>query len=108
MMALLLAATAGALLAPLARDGGPAAPSGPARPAADAADAERLRRPLTLRDCIAIALENNLPLKIAEAELRRARGLHAASLGRFLPVLSASASRERTVERTAQRDDAGV
>ena len=108
-MALLLAATATALLAPgPARDARPEAREGPAREPADVAEPDRLRRPLTLRDCIAIALEKNLTLKIAEAELRRARGLHTASLGRFLPVLSASASRQRSVERTAKLDDTGA
>src|SRR5256885_17189609 len=108
MMALLLAATATALLGPgPARDARPDARAGAAREPADVAEADRLRRPLTLRACSPIALEKNLPLKIAEAGLRPARGLQTASTGRVLPALGASGSRELGVRRTAKQEETG-
>lgn len=47
-----------------------------------------LQRPLTLQDCIGIALSKNLSLKLAEKDLARAEAVHAGSYGAYLPLLT--------------------
>lgn len=102
-----------ALAAGLASTAFPAPDAAAAGTAADVSRDERelaarLARPLTLPDCIAIALKKNIPLKIAEAELQRAHGASVASLGKFLPVLTGSASEEHFRDHTVALDDTGA
>lgn len=47
-----------------------------------------MQKPLTLSDCIRIALTRNIALRISQGDYNRAKALHAGSYGRFLPVLS--------------------
>lgn len=60
-----------------------------------------VQRPLTLEDCIRIALSQNISLRIARGDLERADAAHAGSYGRFLPVFSLDGGRvnELTGER---------
>lgn len=63
---------------------------------------ELLKRPLSLEDCLQIALSKNLQLAIA----RNQRDMVAASLsgsyGTYFPVLSINSSRKASVERTIE------
>jgi len=52
-----------------------------------------VQKPLTLNDCIRIALAKNLSLRIAHSDLDRAEAAHAGSYGRFLPVFSLDGAR---------------
>ncbi len=72
-----------------------------------------VQRPLTLDDCIRIALAKNISLRIAHGDLDRAEAAHAGSYGRFLPVFSLDGSRvnnmtgeRRIVERRLVPDPA--
>lgn len=47
-----------------------------------------LQRPLTLEDCLGIALAKNLTLKVAEKDLARAEALRGGSFGAYLPLLT--------------------
>lgn len=47
-----------------------------------------LQRPLTLEDCLGIALAKNLALKVAEKDLARAEALRGGSFGAYLPLLT--------------------
>ncbi len=47
-----------------------------------------LQRPLTLEDCLGIALAKNLALKQVEKDLARAEALHGGSFGAYLPLLT--------------------
>lgn len=63
---------------------------------------EMLKRPLSLEDCLQIALSKNLQLALA----RNQRDMVAASLsgsyGTYFPVLSINSSRKASVERTIE------
>lgn len=62
--------------------------------------AEALQRPLTLEDCIGIALRKNISLQQSNLDVRRAEALRAGSYGRFLPVFSLTGSRENSSLQT--------
>lgn len=47
-----------------------------------------LQRPLTLEDCLGIALAKNLTLKQAEKDLARAQAARSGSWGAYLPLLT--------------------
>jgi outer membrane protein TolC len=47
-----------------------------------------LQRPLSLEDCLGIALSKNLTLKQAEKDLARAEATHSGSFGAYLPLLT--------------------
>ncbi|MEK7727158.1 MAG: TolC family protein [candidate division KSB1 bacterium] len=47
-----------------------------------------LQRPLTLEDCLGIALCKNLTLKVVEKDLARAEATHSGSFGAYLPLLT--------------------
>jgi outer membrane protein TolC len=66
-----------------------------------------LRRPLTMNDCIDLALRNNIQLKLARADLSRAHGSYVASLAKFTPVLSGSARQEHNEDRVVAVDSTG-
>ncbi|RMG68911.1 MAG: TolC family protein [Calditrichaeota bacterium] len=59
---------------------------------------EVLKRPLTLEDCIRIALSENVSLQIVEGDLYAAESDVSGSYGTFLPVLSLNASRTQSEE----------
>ena len=88
----------------LAAAGAAAGASAPAPSGADEAPLV-FTRPLTLPDCVDLALRNNLPLKIARGELTRAHGAYVSSLVKFTPVVSGSASQQHSGDRV---DTSGV
>jgi len=61
-----------------------------------------VQRPLTLNDCIRIALSKNISLRLAQGDLNRAEAAQAGTYGRFLPVFSLEGTRTNnfTGERT--------
>ncbi len=59
---------------------------------------EVLKRPLTLEDCIRIALSENVSLQIVEGDLYAAESDVSGSYGTFYPVLSLNASRTQSEE----------
>ena len=80
-----------------------------AAPAAGAGDSALvLTRPLTLDACVDLALRNNIPLRIARAELNRAHGSYVSSLAKFTPVLSGGASQQHVDDRLRAVDTSGV
>ncbi|MCG8605373.1 TolC family protein, partial [bacterium] len=54
------------------------------------------QRPLTLEDCIRIALAKNISLKITRDDYLKAEASHSGTRSIFYPTLSFSAQRERT------------
>ncbi len=67
--------------------------------------AAALQRPLTLEDCIGIALRKSIPLRIAQGDLERAEAARAGSYGAFLPVFSLDASRDNSLSEDAKGFD---
>jgi HAE1 family hydrophobic/amphiphilic exporter-1 len=65
-------------------------------------------RPLALHDCVDLAFRHNLALRIARAELTRARGTYVSSLAKFTPVLSGSAQQRHADDRLTTTDTSGV
>jgi len=63
-----------------------------------------LQRPLSMEDCIRIALAKNIGLRMASRDLARTEALHAGSYGRFLPVLSLEGTRINSLLEVASRD----
>jgi len=57
------------------------------------------KKPLTLNDCIRIALAKNIALRIACGDLSRAEALHAGSYGKFLPVFSVEGAKTNSLEK---------
>lgn len=47
-----------------------------------------MQRPLTLEDCLGIALSKNIALKLVEKDLARAEAARSGSLGAYLPLLT--------------------
>lgn len=98
------------LLGLLAASGSPAQTEGnvPAAPgeffykaySAEEIDAA-LQRPLTLTDCIGIALSRNIALRVAQRDYASAQKAHAGSYGRFLPVFTLEATR---INETVKED----
>jgi outer membrane protein TolC len=62
-------------------------------------------RPLRLPECIDLALRNNIPLRVARADLARAHGGYVSSLAKFTPVLSGGASQQHTTDRLLSAPD---
>jgi len=65
-----------------------------------------VQKPLTLEDCIRVALAKNISLRIARGDLDRAEAAHAGSYGKFLPVLSLDGARTNSItgeRRTTER-----
>jgi outer membrane protein TolC len=62
-------------------------------PLSEAEVQEVIKNPLSLEDCIRIALRKNVALGIAEGDLLRAEALHAGSFGQFLPVFTLEGSK---------------
>jgi outer membrane protein TolC len=60
---------------------------------------ETIKEPLTLDDCIHIALGRNIPLQLAKGELEKAEAIYAGSSGKFYPVFTLDGSFENTLER---------
>lgn len=81
---------------------------------------ERISKPLTMNDCVQIALENNLPLAIARMQRKESDEGVAAATGDWWPSLSASSRRTSvwtrepgldstlTTETVQTRVDAGL
>lgn len=67
-----------------------------------------LQRPLTLEDCISVALRKNIALRLAEGELNKAEATHSGSHGAFLPVFSLTGSRQNTLSQKLQNDSSEV
>src|SRR5262245_3783659 len=83
--------------------------AGAASPAAAPADTALVfTRPLDVHDCIELGLRNNLPLRIARAELSRAHGTYVTSLAKFTPVVSGTASQQHQEDRLTPVDSTGV
>jgi outer membrane protein TolC len=76
-----------------------AAPGFQYQPFSEAEISEVVRRPLTLDDCIRIALRKNIPLRLAEAEVAKAEASLSGSYGKFLPILSLSGAQENTLQK---------
>lgn len=91
LTALLAAPSIGAAQAPAAS---PAAPPAAPQPAAPAASGARV---LTLDDALALAEARNESVLIAEAGVRRARGVEAQVHSQRLPQLTGTASYDRTL-----------
>ena len=100
--------TPGANLAAGARPSAPASRAAARVAPGDSGAVADPNRPLTLEDCIAIALRQNLTLRIAEADLHRASDLHAASYAKFMPTLTMNASRQRNEGRAVTLDRKSV
>ena len=103
-----LAATSATGAAAAAAPANAAAAPAQAAPASSAAAPPAFTRPLGLHDCVDLAIRNNLPLKIARAELSRAHGAYVSSLVKFTPVLSGGASQQHVDNRLTARDTSGV
>jgi outer membrane protein TolC len=63
------------------------------KPYSEAEIATALQQPLTMEDCISIALRKNIQLRLAEGDLAKAEASHAGSYGKFLPVFSLEGGR---------------
>jgi outer membrane protein len=88
---------AAAVLAVPSRGAAQAAPAAPAQ-AVSPAPAPQPARVLTLDDALALAEVRNETVLIAEADVRRARGVEAQVHSRRLPQLTGSASYDRTLQ----------
>ncbi|HEX9653627.1 MAG TPA: TolC family protein, partial [bacterium] len=58
-----------------------------------------VKRPLTLDDCIRIALSKNIPLQLAKGELAKAEATYTGSSGKFYPVFTFDSTIENTLEK---------
>lgn len=58
-----------------------------------------VQKPLTLEDCIRIALSKNISLRIAQGDLTKAEAAHAGSYGAYFPVFSLIGTKESTLEK---------
>jgi outer membrane protein TolC len=58
-----------------------------------------VQKPLTLDDCIRIALSKNISLRIAQGDLAKAEATHAGSYGAYFPVFSLQGTQENTLEK---------
>ncbi|MCI0693258.1 TolC family protein [candidate division KSB1 bacterium] len=58
-----------------------------------------VQNPLTLDDCIRIALSKNISLRIAQGELARAEATHAGSYSAYFPVFTLLGTKENTLEK---------
>lgn len=64
-------------------------------------------QPLTLADCIGIALRKNIGLRLAESDLNKAEATHSGSHGAFLPVFSLTGSRSNSLQQAPDTLNAG-
>ncbi len=60
---------------------------------------ERLQTPLSMDDCIRIALHQNFRLRLAKHDLSRAEASLRGSSGKFLPVFAVTGTQERMEQR---------
>lgn len=60
---------------------------------------ERMLFPLTLEDCIRIALHQNFRLRLAKHELTRAEASLSGTYGKFLPVFALTGAQENTQQK---------
>jgi outer membrane protein TolC len=58
-----------------------------------------VQKPLTLEDCIRIALSKNISLRIAQGDLTRAEATHAGTYGAYWPVFAIQGTQENTIEK---------
>jgi outer membrane protein TolC len=60
---------------------------------------EAVKRPLTLNDCISIALAKNIPLKLVQGDLNKAEAAHAGAYSIFFPVFTIEGVKENRDEK---------
>ncbi|MGH7599529.1 MAG: TolC family protein [bacterium] len=58
-----------------------------------------VQKPLTLDDCIRVALSKNISLRIAQGDLAKAEAAHAGSYGAYFPVFTIQGTQENTLEK---------
>jgi outer membrane protein TolC len=58
-----------------------------------------VQKPLTLDDCIRIALSKNISLRIAQGDLAKAEATQAGSYGAYFPVFAIQGTQENTLEK---------
>lgn len=58
-----------------------------------------VQKPLTLDDCISIALSKNISLRIAQGDLAKAAATQAGSYGAYFPVFAVQGTQENTLEK---------
>jgi outer membrane protein TolC len=81
-------------------DGAAAADSGYYyRPFTEAEIDAAVQKPLTLNDCIGIALNKNISLGIAQGDLAIAQATQAGSSAAYFPVFSLESTQENTIEQ---------
>ncbi len=68
-------------------------------PFSEAEIGEVAKNPLTLDDCIRIALSKNITLRLAKSELLRAEVTHAGTYGKFLPTFTLQGGQENTMQK---------
>jgi outer membrane protein TolC len=68
-------------------------------PFSEAEIREVAENPLTLDDCIRIALSKNITLRLAKSELLRAEATHAGTYGMFLPTFTLQGGQENTMQK---------
>ncbi|MCG3119085.1 MAG: hypothetical protein ALAOOOJD_01413 [bacterium] len=78
------------------------------QPYTDAEIKAAVQKPLTLNDCIRIALSQNIALRISQGEFDRAAAQHAGSYGRFLPVFSIDGTRANTLDKSFTLDEVEI
>jgi outer membrane protein TolC len=69
------------------------------QPFSEAEISEVARRPLTLDDCIRIALRKNISLRLAEAEVMKTEASLSGSYGKFLPILTLTGNQENALQK---------
>jgi outer membrane protein TolC len=58
-----------------------------------------VQKPLTVDDCISIALSKNISLRVAQGDLAKAEATHAGSYGAYFPVFAVQGTQENTLEK---------
>jgi outer membrane protein TolC len=58
-----------------------------------------VQKPLTLDECIRIALSKNIPLRIAQGDLAKAEATHAGNYSSYFPVFAIQGTQENTLEK---------
>lgn len=58
-----------------------------------------VQAPLTLDDCIGIALSKSIALRLAQGDFSKAEATHAGTYGAYLPVFSIQGTQENTLEK---------
>src|SRR5574341_318085 len=68
-------------------------------PFSEAEIGEVVKNPLTLDDCIRIALGKNIALRLAKSELTKVEATHAGSYGKFLPTFNLQGGQENIFQK---------